>query len=194
MIGMTLSLPIGAEANELLARDPLALLIALVLDQQVPMEKAFSSPYVLAQRLGHDPGAAELAEYDPERLAEIFATPPALHRFPKSMAARVQEVCRALVDQYDGHAAALWTGVSDGRELLKRLQALPGFGKYKAQILVALLGKQYGVQPAGWREAAGGYGQEGAFHSVADIVDEESLARVRAHKKEQKALAKGSAG
>jgi uncharacterized HhH-GPD family protein len=187
---MTLSLPIDPEANKLLSTDPLALLIGMVLDQQIPLEKAFSSPYVLAQRLGHAPTAVELAEFDPEALIEIFAKPPALHRFPKAMAARVQEVCRALVEHYDGDAAGLWAGAADGRELLKRVASLPGFGKQKSQIFVALLGKQYGVEPAGWREAAGGYGEAGSFKSVADIVDGESLGRVRAYKKEMKAAAK----
>ena len=188
--GMTLSLPIDAEANELLATDPLALLIGMVLDQQVPFEKAFSSPYVLAQRLGHQPTAEEIAGFDPEALVAIFAKPPALHRFPKAMAARVQEVCRALVTQYDGDAANLWTGAADGTELLRRVGSLPGFGKQKAQIFTALLGKQYGVQPPGWREAAGAYGEDGSYRSVADITDGDSLARVRAFKKEMKAAAK----
>ncbi|AGZ45330.1 HhH-GPD-type base excision DNA repair protein [Actinoplanes friuliensis] len=188
---MTLSLPIAAEANELLTNDPLALLIGMVLDQQSPLEKAFSSPYVLAQRLGHAPTAEELAGFDPEALVTIFATPPALHRFPKAMAARVQEVCRALVETYDGEAQNLWQGAGDGKELVKRIAALPGFGKQKSQIFAALLGKQYGVQPPGWRAAAGAYGEEGSHRSVADIVDGESLARVRAFKKEMKAAAKG---
>ena len=188
---MAMSLPIGTEANDLLNHDPLALLVGMVLDQQIPLEKAFSSPYVLAQRLGHAPTAAELAEFDPDALVAIFAERPALHRFPKAMAGRVQEVCRALVDRYDGDAAGLWADVRDGAELLKRVAALPGFGKQKSQIFVALLGKQYGVQPAGWREAAGGYGVEGSCKSVADIVDAESLGRVRAYKKEMKAAAKG---
>lgn len=188
---MTLSLPITQEANDLLNRDALALTLGMVLDQQIPLEKAFTSPYVLAQRLGHAPTAVEIAEFDPEALIAIFAKPPALHRFPKAMAARVQEVCRALVENYDGEAANLWTGVADGKELLKRVASLPGFGKQKSQIFVALLGKQYGVEPEGWREAAGGYGEAGSFKSVADIVDGESLGRVRAYKKEMKAAAKG---
>src|SRR5919206_1558863 len=152
---MTLSLPIDPEANKLLATDPLALLIGMVLDQQVPLEKAFTSPYVLAQRLGHRPTAQEIADLDPDALVAIFAKPPALHRFPKAMAARVQEVCRALVTRYDGDAANLWAGVEDGAELLRRVGSLPGFGKQKAQIFTALLGKQYGVRPRGWQEAAG---------------------------------------
>ena len=187
---MTLSLPIDAEANELLATDPLALLIGMVLDQQVPFEKAFSSPYVLAQRLGHQPTAQEIAGFDPDALVAVFAKPPALHRFPKAMAARVQEVCRALVTQYDGDATNLWTGAADGTELLRRVGSLPGFGKQKAQIFTALLGKQYGVQPPGWREAAGAYGEDGSYRSVADITDGDSLVRVRAFKKEMKAAAK----
>jgi uncharacterized HhH-GPD family protein len=188
---MTISLPITAEANELLTTDPLALLVGMVLDQQIPLEKAFSSPYVLAQRLGHVATAEELAGFDPEALVTIFATPPALHRFPKAMAARVQEVCRAVVGTYEGDVVNLWRDVTDGRELVKRIAALPGFGKQKSQIFAALLGKQYGVQPPGWREAAGAYGEEGSHRSVADIVDDESLAKVRAFKKEMKAAAKG---
>ncbi|WP_213450937.1 HhH-GPD-type base excision DNA repair protein [Rhizomonospora bruguierae] len=191
---MTFSLPIDAEANALLDRDPLAVVIGLTLDQQITMEKAFTSPWVLAQRLGHAPTATELATFDPDELIAVFAKPPALHRFPKAMAARVQEVCRVLVDQYGGDAAALWTGVADGADLYKRIFALPGFGKQKAQILVALLGKQYGVRPPGWREAAGGYGEQDSYRSVADIVDDESLARVRAYKKRVKAEAKAAKG
>ncbi|GAA2543749.1 HhH-GPD-type base excision DNA repair protein [Winogradskya consettensis] len=187
---MTFSLPIAAEANALLDRDPLALLVGMVLDQQIPLEKAFSSPYVLAQRLGHAPTAEELAAYDPEALIAIFAEPPALHRFPKAMAGRVQEVCQVLVGTYDGAAANLWQDAADGKELVKRIAALPGFGKQKSQIFAALLGKQYGVQPPGWREAAGAYGEEGSHRSVADIVDAESLGKVRAFKKEMKAVAR----
>jgi uncharacterized HhH-GPD family protein len=187
---MTFSLPIDAEANKLLSEDPLALLIGMVLDQQIPLEKAFSSPYVLAQRLGHVPTAAELADFDPDALIAIFAKPPALHRFPKAMAVRVQEVCRALVEHYDGDAARLWAEAADGKELVKRIGSLPGFGKQKSQIFTALLGKQYDVRPPGWREAAGAYGEEGSHRSVADIVDGESLAKVRAFKKEMKAAAK----
>jgi uncharacterized HhH-GPD family protein len=187
---MTLSLPIAPEANELLNGSPLALTLGMVLDQQIPLEKAFSSPYVLTQRLGHEPTAGELADFDPDALVAIFAEPPALHRFPKAMAGRVQEVCRVLVERYDGDAAGLWADVADGAELLKRIGALPGFGKQKAQIFTALLGKQYGVQPPGWREAAGDYGTDGSYRSVADIVGADSLARVRAYKKELKA-AKG---
>ncbi|WP_432904883.1 HhH-GPD-type base excision DNA repair protein [Micromonospora matsumotoense] len=191
---MTLSLPIDGEANRLLERSPLGLLTGMLLDQQVPMEKAFSSPYVLAQRLGHDPDARELAGYDPQALVEVFARPPALHRFPKAMAGRVQELCRLLVDRYDGDAGRLWADVTDGRELLRRITDLPGFGTQKAQIFVALLGKRYGVRPDGWREAAGGYGDADTYRSVADVTDAESLRRVRAHKQQVKAAAKADRG
>ncbi|MEH1164559.1 HhH-GPD-type base excision DNA repair protein [Micromonospora sp. CPCC 205539] len=193
MAGMTLVLPIDPEANRLLERSPLALLLGMVLDQQVPMEKAFSSPYVLVQRLGHDLDAAELAGYDPQALLVLFTGPPALHRFPKAMAARVQEVCQALVDRYDGDAARLWNDVADGPELLRRVAELPGFGKQKAQIFVALLGKRFGVTPQDWREAAGGYGDPGAYRSVADVTDVDSLRRVREYKQQMKAAAKAKA-
>jgi uncharacterized HhH-GPD family protein len=190
---MALSLPIDPAANDLLQRSPLALLVGMVLDQQVPLEKAFSSPYVLEQRLGHPLDAYELAEYDPEALAEIFGRTPALHRFPKAMAARVQEACRLLADRYDGDPAVLWGGAKTGAELLKRISELPGFGKQKAQIMVALLGKQYGVQPAGWQEAAGPFGQPHTYVSVADIVDSAALAKVREYKQQLKAAAKAKA-
>jgi uncharacterized HhH-GPD family protein len=191
MDAMTLHLPIDPNANELLQRDPLALLIGMVLDQQVTFEKAFSSPYVLAERIGvKDLDAAALVAFDADELTTVFATPPALHRFPKAMAARVQEICRLLVEEYDGDAERLWSDATTGKELLNRVAALPGFGKQKAQIFVALLGKQFGVQPKGWREAAGDYGVKGSYKSVADIVDEASLLKVRAYKKEMKAAAK----
>ncbi|MGC4805508.1 HhH-GPD-type base excision DNA repair protein [Micromonospora sp. DT233] len=194
MAVMTLSLPIDPAANELLHRNALALLLGMVLDQQVPMEKAFASPYVLAQRLGHEPDARELAEHDPDELVAIFARPPALHRFPKAMAARVQEVCRVLVQRYDGDAARLWADAADGPQLLGRIADLPGFGRQKAQIFLALLGKRFGVTPAGWREAAGGYGEPGAYRSVADVTDPESLRRVREYKQRMKAEAKAAKG
>ena len=187
--------PGRADANELLSRNPLALLIGMLLDQQVPLEKAFSSPYELVKRLGHEPTAAELAEYDPEALAAIFAERPALHRFPKAMAARTQDLARLIMDRYDGDPAAVWTGATTGKELVARLAELPGFGGYKAQIFAALLGKQLGVRPDGWREAAGHFGEDGSHYSVADIVDDDSLAAVRAYKKDIKAAAKAkSAG
>lgn len=187
---MTVSLPIAPEANALLNRSPLALLMAMLLDQQVPLERAFAAPADLARRLGHDPEAEELAAYDPDALVAVFSERPALHRFPKSMAARVQTLCRVLVEEYDGDAEKVWAGAATGQELLKRVGALPGFGEQKAKIFVALLGKQLGVRPEGWREAAGHYGEETAYRSVADIVDEESLGRVRDFKQQMKAAAK----
>jgi uncharacterized HhH-GPD family protein len=183
---MTLSLPIEAEANELLSRDGFALLLAMMLDQQVPFEKAFNSPYQLARRLGHEPTAEEIAGFDPDALATVFAERPALHRFPRAMAARAQELARIVVDRYDGDASALWTGAADGADLRRRLSELPGYGAYKAQITIALLGKQFGVQPDGWREAAGHFGEAGSHYSVADISDDASLAAVRSYKKAMK--------
>ena len=193
---MALCLSQREDADALLERDPLALLIGMVLDQQIPLEKAFTSPYVLTERLGRlgeALDAREIAEYDPDALVELFATPPALHRFPKSMALRVQEVCRAIVERYDGDVTGIWADAADGKELLKRLKALPGFGEQKAKIFLALLGKQRGITPDGWREAAGDYGDAGSYRSVADIVDKESLLKVRAFKQEMKARAKSGA-
>jgi uncharacterized HhH-GPD family protein len=189
---MTLNLPVEDGANELLTRDPFALLLAMMLDQQVTLEKAFSSPYQLALRLGHEPTAAEIAEYEPEALVAIFSERPALHRFPRAMALRAQDLARQLVDAYDGDAATVWTGAGTGAELIARLSALPGFGGYKAQITAALLGKQLGITPPGWREAAGHFGVDGSHYSVADIVDDTSLAAVRAYKKDAKAAAKAA--
>jgi len=189
-----ISLPVDDEANELLSRNALALLIAMLLDQQVPLERAFSAPRDLVRRLGHEPTADELASFDPEALAAVFSERPALHRFPKAMAARTQELARLIVRDYDGDAASLWTTASSGAELLKRVSALPGFGEAKAKIFVALLGKQLGIQPPGWREAAGSFGAEGSYVSVADIVDDESLGKVRSHKQAIKAAAKAKAG
>jgi uncharacterized HhH-GPD family protein len=189
-----ISLPVDDEANELLSSNALALLIAMLLDQQVPLERAFSAPRDLVQRLGHEPSADELASFDPEALATVFSERPALHRFPKAMAARTQDLARLILAEYDGDAASLWTTASSGAELLKRVSALPGFGEVKAKIFVALLGKQLGVRPSGWREAAGSFGDEGSYVSVADIVDDESLGKVRSYKQSLKAAAKSKAG
>ncbi len=177
-------------ADALLASDGNALLIGMVLDQQVPMEKAFSGPAVIAERMGGHLDVAAIAAADPEEFAALCSRPPAVHRFPGSMAGRVQGVCRVLVESYGGDAVNLWTDVPSGVELRKRIAALPGFGAQKAAIFVALLGKQYGVQPPGWREAAGAFGAAGSRISVADVVDEESLGQVRAAKKAAKAAAK----
>lgn len=189
MTSRTLALSQDPDADALLARDPLALLLGMLLDQQIPMEKAFTGPKVLLDRLGHL-DAARIADADPEAFAAVMATPPAVHRFPGSMAGRVQAMCAALVADYNGSAAAVWETAATGAELLRRLQALPGFGEQKAKIMVALLGKQYDVTPRGWRTAAGSYGDKGATRSVADVVDRESLLAVRAFKKEAKAAAK----
>jgi uncharacterized HhH-GPD family protein len=190
---MALYLARMTEADELLDRDPLALLVGMLLDQQIPLEKAFSGPYVLQERLGGALDAAEIAGYEPEAFAALCAKPPAIHRFPKSMAARIQTLCQIIVEQYDGDAGAVWGQAKDGQDLLKRLAALPGFGKQKAQIFVALLGKQRGVNVKGWRQASGDFGKAGSYKSVADITDENSLTRVRAYKKDMKAKAKAAA-
>jgi uncharacterized HhH-GPD family protein len=178
------------EADSVLSRDPLALLIGMVLDQQVTMEKAFGSPAELARRLGGRLKAASIAAMDPDELASVFKERPALHRFPGSMAGRVQEVCRAVAEQYGGRADAIWKGVRSGDELLARLKALPGFGEQKAKIFAALLGKQLGVRPEGWRDATKPYGTDGSYLSVADITSPEALAKVRETKKANKAKAK----
>ncbi|MBH0121340.1 Fe-S cluster assembly protein HesB [Rhodococcus sp. CX] len=186
----TLKLVGDTDADALLASDPLALLIGMLLDQQVPMETAFAGPKKLADRLGGLDVHA-IAEADPDDFVAVCAQPPAVHRFPKSMAQRIQALCAAIVDEYDGDAAAIWTsGDPDGKQVLKRLKALPGYGDQKARIFLALLGKQMGVQPEGWREAAGDYGQEGSRRSIADVVDETSLQEVREFKKSAKAAAK----
>ena len=177
-------------ADSLLSEDPFALLTGMLLDQQVPMETAFAGPRKIVERIGGiDPRL--IADYDPEAFAEVCAKTPAVHRFPGSMAKRVQDLAREVVDRYDGQASRLWTdGNPDGAEVLRRLKALPGFGEQKAKIFLALLGKQYGVTPSGWRAAAGDYGKTGTHMSIADVVDKGSLDQVRAYKKKMKAAAK----
>jgi uncharacterized HhH-GPD family protein len=190
---VTLHLAQDPEADRLLGRSPLAALTGMLLDQQVPMEWAFKGPATIAQRLGADDlDAHEIAAQDPEAFAALLSQKPAVHRYPGSMAQRIQQLCKYLVEHYDGDTEAVWRGVDSGQELLKRLQDLPGFGKQKAQIFLALLGKQLGVRPEGWREAAGAYGEPESFRSVADITGPESLAKVRAHKQEMKAAAKAA--
>ncbi|HEY3502965.1 MAG TPA: HhH-GPD-type base excision DNA repair protein [Actinocatenispora sp.] len=177
-------------ADELLSSSPLALLIGMLLDQQVPMEVAFAGPAKIADRLGAF-DVASIADAEPESFAALCATPPAVHRFPGSMAKRIQALCQYLAEEYDGVPEALWTrGDPSGAEVLRRLKQLPGYGDQKARIFLALLGKQFDVRPAGWREAAGAYGEEGSRRSIADVVDDASLAEVRAYKKEMKAAAK----
>jgi len=180
-------------ADDLLASDPNALLLGMVLDQQVSMEKAFSGPAVIAERMGGSLDVAAIADAEPEVFTELCSRTPAIHRFPGAMAGRLQAVCRQLVDQYDADAAKLWTGVETGAELKKRLLALPGFGEQKASIFLALLGKQFGVTPQGWAQAAGAYGEAGAHRSVADITDPGSLKLVRESKRAAKAAAKEAA-
>lgn len=180
-------------ADRLLGEEPLALILGMLLDQQIPLEKAFRSPYDLKERLGGKLDSKRIASMDEEELSEIFRRPPALHRFPAANAKRVQELCRIVVEQYGGRADRVWKDASDGTDLLRRVKALPGFGDQKAKIFVALLGKQLGVQPPGWREAAGDYGVEGSFKSVADITDAATLRRVREYKKDMKAKAKAKA-
>lgn len=191
---MTLHITGDAAADRLLTDDPLALLIGMLLDQQVAMETAFAGPLKIEQRVG-SLEAATLAGYDPDAFAEAFKTPPAVHRYPGSMAGRVQALCRAVTDEWGGDAAALWTRDDpDGPTVLKRLKALPGFGEQKAKIFLALLGKQYGFDGAGWREASSPYGEDGSYRSVADIVSPESLAKVREYKREKKAAARTGGG
>jgi uncharacterized HhH-GPD family protein len=182
------------EANELLDREPLALLIGMLLDQQIQIEIAFLGPKKLLDRLG-SLDANTIADYDQEKFLAICSTPPAIHRFPGSMGKRVQALCQAIVEEYDGRAENIWTqGGPTGAEVLKRLKALPGFGEAKAKIFLALLGKQRGLAAAGWEKAAGDYSAPGSFLSVADITDPASLQHVRAHKKEMKAAAKAKKG
>lgn len=179
-------------ADALLDENPFALLVGMLLDQQVPIETAFAGPRKIADRMGRL-DAATIADYDPDKFAALCSERPAIHRFPGSMAKRIQALAQLLVDRYDGDAAALWTaGEPDGKELLRRLKGLPGFGEQKARIFLALLGKQYGVTPPGWREAAGEFGKAGTYLSVADIVDARSLGQVRSYKKQMKAAAKAA--
>jgi len=193
--GPQLHLAGDPSADPLLSRDPLALLVGMLLDQQFPMERAFAGPYLLASRLGEpdhlDP--ARISAYDPEQFTALMTGPPAVHRFPGSMGKRVQALCRVVEEEYGGDAAQVWLSATSGRELLARLRALPGFGEQKARIFVALLGKQLGVRPDGWREAAGAYGEEGSRRSVADVTDPQTLSEVRAYKQQAKRAARASA-
>jgi uncharacterized HhH-GPD family protein len=189
----TLCLAQDPDADALLAGNPLALLFGMLLDQQIPMEKAFRGPKEIADRMG-GLDVRVVAETEPEEFAAMVAQRPAVHRFPSSMAKRLQTLAQFLIEHYDGRVDAIWTRDNpDGATVLKRLKELPGFGEQKAKIFLALLGKQRGVTPPGWREAAGGYGERGAYRSVADVVDEQSLGRVRAFKQQVKAAAKANA-
>jgi uncharacterized HhH-GPD family protein len=190
MSGMALQIAQDPHADQVLTERPFALLAGMMLDQQFPMERAFAGPAKILDRFGSlDP--ADIAAAEPESFAALCSEPPAIHRFPGSMAARVQALAAQVVAEYDGRTERLWEEATSGKDLLTRLQALPGFGKQKAQIFVALLGKQLGVRPEGWAEVAGDYAQEGSYRSVADVVDPTSLERVRTFKKEKKAAARG---
>jgi len=187
---MTLNITGDAAADALLSDDPFALLLGMLLDQQIAMETAFVGPAKIRDRIGNlDP--ATIAGYDADAFVDVFRETPAVHRFPGSMAVRVQEVARVIASEWGGDASAIWTSDSpDGAEILRRLKNLPGFGEQKAKIFLALLGKRRGVAAAGWREASAPYGEEGSYRSVADIVDPESLTRVRETKRAAKAAAK----
>jgi uncharacterized HhH-GPD family protein len=187
-----LTLCFDPDGDALLDRDPFALVVGMLLDQQMPMERAFLGPWKLAQRMGTPQrlDVARIAAYDPEEFAALVAEPPAVHRFPGSMAGRIQALARHIVTQYAGDTEALWRACPSGDALYHRLLDLPGYGDQKARILLALLGKQRGVRPRGWREAAGAYGDEGSTRSVADVTDKQSLAAVRSYKQAAKAAAK----
>ena len=196
MAGMTndpLWLTGDAEADQLLTEDDNALLIGMVLDQQVPMEKAFSGPLVIAQRMGRLDVAA-IAAMSEDDFVALCSRPPAIHRFPAAMAKRVRQVCQVLTEDYDGQAANLWKDARSGNEVKANLERLPGFGSDKAAIFTAVLGKLRGIKPDGWRVAAGYYGEPDTFRSVADIVDSDSLQKVRETKKSVKAAKKEMSG
>ena len=176
-------------ADRLLSENPLALLVGMLLDQQVPMEWAFASPATLAERLDGPLDAAMVAATDPDELEALFRQKPALHRYPGSMATRVHALCQHVVDEYGGDPTAIWRDVEDGPTLLRRLKGLPGYGDQKARIFLALLAKQLGVAPDGWQEAAGEYGDD-QHRSIADVTSPESLLKVREHKQAMKEAAK----
>lgn len=186
----TLTLTGDADADRLLTDSPLAQLIGMLLDQQVPMETAFIGPQKIAQRMG-GLDVYRIAESDEAEFVALCSTPPAVHRFPGSMGKRIHTLCRFIIERYDGDTSAIWIGGDpDGPTVLRRLKALPGYGDQKARIFLALLGKQLGVTPTGWREAAGVYGEEGSRRSIADVTGAESLSEVRATKRELKAQAR----
>ncbi|MFT4010819.1 MAG: HhH-GPD-type base excision DNA repair protein [Nocardioidaceae bacterium] len=180
------------DADKVLSESPFALLTGMLLDQQYPMEHAFRGPAKILERFGSI-DAKKIADADPEQFAALCSEPPAIHRYPGSMSARVQALAQQVVDEYDGQAERIWTEATSGADLMKRLQALPGFGKQKAQIFTALVAKQLGLRPEGWEKAAGDYAEAGSFRSVADVVDADSLARVRAFKQQKKAAQKQQA-
>ncbi len=188
---MALQIAQDARADQVLTESPFALLCGMLLDQQFPMERAFAGPAKVLERFGSlEP--ADVAAADPEQFAALCAEPPAVHRFPGSMAQRIQALAAHVEAEYGGRTDRLWTEAADGRDLMRRLQALPGFGKQKAQIFVALLAKQLGVRPDGWEKVAGDYAEPGSYRSVADVVDATSLEKVRSFKKEAKRAARAA--
>jgi uncharacterized HhH-GPD family protein len=191
---VTLYLTPDPVANQLLVEDPFALIVGMLLDQQIPMERAFGAPKLLDERLRdrghHGLTPATVAQLPEEELAELFAAKPALHRFPRAMAAKVQALARTIEHSYGGDTAALWRTAATGEELVARLRALDGFGADKAKIFAALIAKRLGVRPPGWEGATAPFGQPGTYMSVADSVDPEALERVRAHKAQMKQASK----
>ena len=185
----TLAVTGDQAADRLINSDPLALLLGMLLDQQIPLEWAFMGPYRLAERLGTGLDALDISERDPETFADLVRTKPALHRFPSSMAKRMQALCRHVADHYDGDAGAVWAGARTGEDLFRRLRDLPGYGDEKARILTAVLAKRFDVRPEGWEAQAGAFADDEP-RSVADIDSPDALQRVRAWKKEQKARGK----
>ena len=177
------------DADTLLVSDPLALTIGMLLDQQVSMELAFSGPAKLRDRLGDRFTAEAIASMDPEEFEAVCREKPAVHRFPASMAGRIQTLCTHLVEHYDGDAAKVWSGARSGTALQERVSALPGFGEEKTKIFIALLAKRLGKRPAGWEEVAAPF-SDGVPRSVADVDSAESLQKVREWKKAQKAKGK----
>ena len=189
---MTIHITGDPAADELLSSNSFALLVGMMLDQQYPMEHAFRGPAKVLERFGSFEPAA-IAAADPEEFAKLCATPPAVHRFPGSMAQRIQALAQIVAESYDGRAERIWEEARDGKDLMRRLTGLPGFGKQKAQIFIALVAKQVGTRPDGWEQVAGAYAEPG-FRSVADVVDEVSLQKVRDFKKAKKAAAKAGTG
>ena len=180
-----LSVTGNAEADALLNTNPLALLLGMLLDQQVPMEWAFVGPFRLKERMGGTLDAHAIASMPEDEFLAVCKGPAAIHRFPGSMGKRVQAVCQTIVAEYDGDASRIWSDAENGADLRKRLEALPGFGAEKSRIFIALLAKRMGVQPDGWQEAAGPFGDD-TPRSVADIDSAETLARVREWKQARK--------
>lgn len=189
---MAIQITGDAHADEVLTESPFALLVGMMLDQQYPMEHAFRGPAKVLDRFGSIEPAA-VAAADPEEFKALCSTPPAIHRFPGSMAERLQTLAALVEERYDGHAERIWTEAASGSDLVKRVMELPGFGRQKAQIFTALVAKQLGVRPEGWERAVGDYGLDG-YRSVADVVDPASLQKVRAYKQEKKAAQRATAG